>query len=73
VLGLPQRVSAGMLGGMRWVAALGAAQTKSGGRFPAAAGSNCHDNQQADYSITPFLLKNDIKPRDNTSSASCGA
>lgn len=62
-----------LLGERRWVAALGAAQTKRGGRFPAAAGSNRHDNQQADYSITAFLLKNDIKPRDNTSSASRGA
>lgn len=60
-------------GQQQWVAALGTAQTKRGGRFPAAAGSNCHDNQQADYSITAFLLKSDIKPRDNTSSASHGA
>lgn len=60
-------------GRQQWVAALGTAQTKRGGRFPAAAGSNCHDNQQADYSITAFLLKSDIKPRDNTSSASRGA
>lgn len=59
--------------GCRWVGALGAAQTKRGGRFPAAASSNCHDNQQADYSITAFLWKSDIKPRDNTSSASHGA
>lgn len=47
-----------------WVgAAPSTTNTKPGGCFPAAASSDFHDNQQADYSITAFLLKSDIKPR----------
>lgn len=71
--GAPLAASPGLPGQRRWAAAPGAARTKCGGRFPAAAGSDCHDNQQADYSITAFLWKSDRKPRDDTSEASCGA